>query len=197
MGRGEIGQSLSPSPWGEGRALARGEGEKKKYRRSPGRTPRAFFMIDRQPSSYVNHHTFGFAKDAAHGQRCVALIHRTKRGVSVLSLSTVMLTHYIRSQNSATRRVFFSSWGIVWEPLINSLASPVRVSAPPNFLFPQSQKRTRFFARSNKPMKNGPPSAAVRMPTGISTGAMTVRAAVSHKIKKPAPVSSEAGSNTR
>ncbi|MBP1634650.1 MAG: hypothetical protein H6Q10_1224 [Acidobacteria bacterium] len=45
--------------------------------------------------------------------------------------------------------------------------------------------------------KNGPPMSAVRIPTGSSMGAMIVRDAVSHAIRKPAPKSVAAGSTIR
>ncbi len=45
--------------------------------------------------------------------------------------------------------------------------------------------------------KNGPPSSAVITPTGISAGAMTVRAKVSHNVRKDPPARMEAGARKR
>ena len=43
--------------------------------------------------------------------------------------------------------------------------------------------------------KNGPPSIAVIIPTGISVGAMIILASVSHKTRKLAPKNMDAGNN--
>src|SRR6266704_427205 len=51
--------------------------------------------------------------------------------------------------------------------------------------------------RSSMARKNGAPTAAVRMPIGISAGATMVRASVSAPTSSTAPSKAEAGSNSR
>src|SRR5205085_11518855 len=51
--------------------------------------------------------------------------------------------------------------------------------------------------RLNKMMKNGPPRRAVITPTGISVGAKSVRAAVSHNTRNAAPRKKDAGISVR
>ena len=46
-------------------------------------------------------------------------------------------------------------------------------------------------------MKNGPPSSAVTTPTGISVGAMMVRAKVSQMTRKAPPRKKDPGINSR
>jgi hypothetical protein len=54
----------------------------------------------------------------------------------------------------------------------------------------------RRFERSNQ-MKYGPPSTEVTTPTGISVGAITVRASVSQITRNPAPTKKAQGNRMR
>src|SRR5213593_903011 len=51
--------------------------------------------------------------------------------------------------------------------------------------------------RLSSRMKNGPPRTAVITPTGISAGAKSVRASVSHSTRKAEPTKKEAGISVR
>src|SRR5207247_10653857 len=53
----------------------------------------------------------------------------------------------------------------------------------------------RFRMSSHK--KNGPPMSAVMIPTGRTTGAISVRDMTSHPIRNAAPNSADAGSTMR
>src|SRR5262249_17966686 len=66
----------------------------------------------------------------------------------------------------------------------------------PEALSPQPcSGRHRPLTSSHK--KKGPPMIAVMIPTGISTGATTVRAMRSHTMRNVAPKSADAGSTSR
>ncbi len=60
-----------------------------------------------------------------------------------------------------------------------------------------ARRAHRALPRTSSQMKNGPPSTAVTMPTGISIGAMIVRATRSASTSTIAPPSSDAGSSHR
>jgi hypothetical protein len=58
-------------------------------------------------------------------------------------------------------------------------------------LFQSRRRQTR------SQRKNGPPSSAVRMPTGSSAGAITVRAPASQRVRKAPPPRRQAGTRNR